>query len=296
VTPVRSAARTIPLGAFLITLLLRLSLRAQEPQPSYGPGESRAESPPGSASESEPELAEPSEQEREQLAWQDTDPRREGAAVITLSGELAIQDPQSASAQSREVGGGFHLAVVGRGRKWPLLFGLGIGVTYLDYSSQAGPREGFVFKQDTTLSRSLELRHVDLIVRVQPWWGRVRPYVEGSFGLAGLWDASAWTASDGTTLDSSEKQRSVSYLTGASVGLDVVLWTLSDDELDATHLLLSVGARRLYTGPMTWTWVVLSQGSDEARLSSVRERMRLWQPFVSLSLSFGTKPRPASVP
>ncbi len=241
--------------------------------------------------------AKASSEEAAQLAWANFDPRREGAGLVTVSSDLGILDPQSVTGRSRTIGGGFAAEVLGRGRRWPLFVGLGLGVLWLGQSRQPGPTlglsrpEGGFYFGATAIEHSLELRHAELLVRVQPWSGRLRPYVEGATGLAALWGSTTLRDIGGSALRRSESQRSVSFLVGVSVGLDVLLLKLSEDVISCWTLVLSAGVRRLYTGAMAIPAFAVDE-AGEARISSAHERMRLWQPFLALTINTHTNPRP----
>lgn len=127
-------------------------------------------------------------------------------------------------------------------------------------------------------------------MRVQPWRGRVRPHAEGAFGLAGLWSSTALRDVSGADLRRDESQRSVSFIAGVGVGLDVSLLTLAEHTIFRSSLMLSAGIRRVYTGNMALP--AFAADDETARSSTARQRMRMWQPFLALALSVETKPRP----
>jgi hypothetical protein len=120
----------------------------------------------------------PSEEEEAELAWANLNWRDEGAVLASLHGELGIFDPNASSPNEHALFGGGSLQIAARLANWPMLLGLGGGATWTKSTYRPGPAyfgsvpSGDFYFGPTTQHATVELRHVELLVRVQPWWGR----------------------------------------------------------------------------------------------------------------------------
>jgi len=257
-----------------------------EAQPSSDPSALPPDTPPDEAAvapggtrrdpstrDEEVEIIEPA------LMWR----RSHEAAVLSIAGVLPVLPAGQLDAR-RTKGFGFDLQFLAAGRGWPVLLGLGGGNLYLKYSSKTQwedwhwegdwPFEDVRYtKGSTTTTHSTELRHAEVLVRFQPWWGRVRPYVETAFGLSVLWQ--------GMTVDSEvvRAKRSAAVLYAATLGVDVQVLSRRD------VIVLSVGARHLRTGPLRQHTYVANAAGEIVRRSH-RESLALWAPFVALSIAY----------
>lgn len=228
------------------------------------------------------------------------DPNSEGLGVGGVALDLGILDPDRSYGQ-HDVGLGFSVQVVGgRTRWWPLMFGLGAGLLLFGGTTQDGPVTGYVtddggFWIGTTREhRSVEIRHAELIVRVEPFWGRVRPFVEGAVGVAALWHASSLrTGFSDEEIVSNDKQRDASVLFGGTLGVEWELWPMWEHLEDSYSLVLTTAVRRWYTGPMERPQYV-GNPEEELRTETSREMLAMWIPIVALSISGDSRrPRPA---
>ena len=206
------------------------------------------------------------------------DPRTEGTAVGSLVLNLGLIGPDRLH-RSYEAAAGFSVQVVGKRTRWPVMVGMGGGVLALDDSFWFGT---------TTKPHALEIRHAELVMRVEPFWGAVRPFAEGLFGLAVLWQTLTLQTSTGDELDSIEQQRDAAALFGLSLGVDVRLLSLQPRATHAHDLVLTLGCRRMYTTPIER--VAYANDDDGAVYAwSVRVPLAMWQPFVAVSFSFDTR-------
>jgi hypothetical protein len=226
-------------------------------------------------------------------AAQNPDARGTGVGSVGL--DMGILDPDSTH-DKYHLGFGFNVQVVGgRTGWWPFMFGLGGGFITFDSTTQDGPITGYVdddgsFGIATTSDhRSVEIRHAEAIVRIQPWWGRVRPYVEGAVGLAVLWHASSLrnTASN-EVIAYADEQRDASVLFGGTLGVEWELWPMWEHEAYSYSLVLTTAVKRWYTGPMERPRYVGS--ADEAlRTEGQHEMLAMWVPLIALSISVDSR-------
>lgn len=230
------------------------------------------------------------------------DPKTRGTGVGSVALDMGILDPDTTH-EKYHLGFGFNVQVVGgRAGWWPFMFGLGGGFITFDSTTQDGPTTGYVDEDGsfgiatTTDHRSVEIRHAEAIVRIQPWWGRVRPYLEGAVGLAVLWHASSLrrTTSNDVIADSDE-QRDASVLFGCTLGVEWELWPMWEHEAYRYSLVLTTSVKRWYTGPMERPRYVGS--ADEAlRAEEHREMLAMWVPLIALSISVDSRSPRKGVP
>lgn len=221
------------------------------------------------------------------------DKRTEGTAVLALALDVGFLDPDGTQS-NRDGSVGFSMQIVTKRTRRPAMIGLGGGLMLFGGSAERGPTaasvdaDGSLVIGRTTESRSTQLRHAELIVRVEPFWGVVRPFAEGSFGLAVLWQSAKLTDSSGDDLLVQERQRDFGALFGVAAGLDIPLLSLWPKQSYASDLVLSLGCRRLYTSRMERpTHEVAADMSPRAR--DVRSGLAIWQPFAALAISFDTR-------
>lgn len=94
---------------------------------------------------------------------------------------------------------GWSLQLGAGPKRYPVTVGLGAGVVTTASRSDAGPtgvwvHDGVVDFGPTTLTRSVELRHVELVLRLEPDWRRVRPFVEATGGVFQYWTTTSMSA------------------------------------------------------------------------------------------------------
>lgn len=238
------------------------------------------------------------------LAAEGASPRNnEGWAAVAATGEMALHAPD---AGARPVGLGFGLEIFFRRAAWPVSLGFAYGQTTFGRASEGGPFVGYVQDGTLTLSttdivRSIELRRADLLVRLQPSIGKVRPFLQGGFGLAGLWETAELEGPDGEVLRREETQRSVSYLYAATAGLDIELARGDPSPGGTGSLLLTLGVRRAGTGQMNRIDFRANDGGAAVVRETKHEALNLWIPFASITVAFDSRmaarrgSRPASV-
>ncbi|MDB4975152.1 MAG: hypothetical protein JWN48_3493 [Myxococcaceae bacterium] len=215
--------------------------------------------------------------------------RSQGALVLSLAGELAFVASGAITGEPKVVGG-VEGQLLGALRGWPLLVGLGAGSVVLERARRAeyGPwgwqrDEDSLLPQygrSSTITRhSLQLRHVELVARFQPYWGVVRPYLESFVGVGSLWQ--------GTKVNSElvEKTRSAAVLYGATLGLD---WQLFPQALLNEHfVVLTLAFKRLHTGQLTRKASVASEADRTIPAAGlhVRDSLALWTPMLALGIA-----------
>lgn len=220
-------------------------------------------------------------------------PAQSGTAVASLAGELGILDP-GAGFGSRDIGGGFSLQIVGSPRRWPVMVGLGGGLLIFDSASEGGPvvasfdGDGTFSIGRSTVTRTAELRHVEAVVRLQPFWGLARPFIEGQLGLAAVWRTWRWESHDGKVLSSAEEQRTLGLLYGASIGIDWRLGPRASDPSNGVAFVVTTGVKRAYTTRMERP-LFMADESSEPREQTVRSPLAMWVPFVGIALTLDSR-------
>lgn len=216
-------------------------------------------------------------------------PFDQGLGVASLSGDGALLQP-SGYRRKLMPGGGLSLQVIGRQRTWPVMIGVGGGVLHFLPNGQAGPRltlDG-MRSVDTRVSRGLDMRHVELIVRVERFWGAVRPFAEGSVGVAVLWSTARLLGAHDAELGSGDKQRNITALFGLSLGVDFRLWSSGKGRHGTWDLVMTTGIRRWWTSG----FVLPSYHTNEAgrlQIDQSRRGLGLWMPFVALSFAIDSR-------
>lgn len=215
------------------------------------------------------------------------DPRTIGTAVGSLVLDVPMLSPDDA--HPRYVPGvGFSFQIVGGRERWPFMFGLGGGILLFDGSSQSGSLTGyqgadasFTFATTEHVTTS-EIRHAELVVRFQPYWGVVRPFLELSAGLGVLWHGDRLeNSATGETIANHDQQRSAGVLFGAALGLDFRLHT-AHPVTQTNNIVLSVALRRWYNGPM--------ERPELSAEASARSLLAMWVPFVGVAITMDNRP------
>jgi hypothetical protein len=217
----------------------------------------------------------------------------EGRGVVTLAGELEIVDPSKLTPAGHVLAGGLSVQAVLGLEPWPFMVGLGAGFLRFAERDLSSPRAGnleddpYVVGTTRPVSTS-ELRHAELVLRIEPWWGRVRPYAEGIFGFATLWDTSVVQDDRNNDIVTRDEQRSIALLYGVSAGVELRVLSLGTYQAAHSDLTVAIGVKRLWTGTMEQE-VRTVTADNERRTSTVESGLRIWCPFVTLSVSVDSR-------
>jgi hypothetical protein len=227
-------------------------------------------------------------------------PEQEGTGVMWAAGEFAVLDPDAAFGDYAYAGG-FSLHVVGGRHTWPFMIGLGGGMLQFDASSARGPEVGYTSVNNgfvccrTTVDRSVEIRHAELLLRVQPFWGVARPYVEFAFGFAALWHMNNLNDKYGDTIASRDEQLSVSYLYGGSLGIDWRIYTGRRGPSWTAAIVITTGVTRYYTGAMGRPRY-LADIDAQPIVTKLDAPLSLWMPFIAIGISGDSRPGAHTLP
>ena len=209
-----------------------------------------------------------------------------GAAILTLSGQVGVLGP-SAGALEPHTGGGASFAILLRRLDWPVFVGFGAGLIMFDASMRTEVRSGTTFEaEDGTLTittstsygsyadHTAEFYHVDFPFRFQPFWGLVRPYVEGVVGIG--------IVNEGVHRPElhSDRTAGVGALFGATLGIDWRLYTWGPNREFQWDLILTTGVRGLITTPVPRpTFASLAEPATD------NEPLKMWVPFVGIGFA-----------
>lgn len=227
-------------------------------------------------------------------------PAQEGTGVMWLAGEFAMLDPDAAFGEYAYAGG-FSLHAVGGRHTWPFLIGLGGGILVFDASSARGPAVGYTSSDNgfvccrTTIDRSVEIRHAEFLLRVQPFWGIARPYVEMALGFAALWHFNSLNDRYGGTIESRDEQLSVGLLYGGTLGIDWRLHSFGRGPSMTLDIVLSTGVTRYYTSSMERPRY-LADIDQQPRVTKLDAPLSLWIPFVAIGISADSRPGSHTLP
>jgi hypothetical protein len=227
-------------------------------------------------------------------------PEQEGTGLKWLAGEFAILDPDAAFGEYAYAGG-FSLHAMGGRHTWPFMIGLGGGILIFDASSARGPSIGYTCQDNgfvccrTTIDRSVEIRHAEFLLRVQPFWGVVRPFVEVALGFAALWHFNSLNDQYGGTIASRDEQLSVSFLYGGTLGIDWRLHSSGPGPSWTADIVLTTGVTRYYTGAMERPRY-LADIDQQPTVTKLDAPLSLWMPFVAIAISLDSRPGSHTLP
>jgi hypothetical protein len=198
------------------------------------------------------------------------DARAEGIrGYAQVAGDLGFVS--GVRTQGSAVAPGFHLEFGAGPTALPVTLGVSGGIYFLDYGSwndgtSISFRDDGVAVMPHSGSYSLELRHIELVMRVQPDWERVRPFASASIGYAGAY----FNQTDGnyegdTSLDGA-------LLRGVSLGIDFE--PSRRKKGDKGFIVLTVGVRGWETGQLRYDYPDVPSGS-----------LRVISPFIALSIA-----------
>lgn len=208
--------------------------------------------------------------------------RTKGCGVFAASGELGFLPPGEI-ATTRTTTGGFDVAVLASGSRWPVLLGIGGGVHYVhrEYDLTAAVPTDDGSTRLAAASSSLQVRHIQGIVRVQPFWWRVRPYLEGFFGFGGLW--TELTLDDPTIVPGAEfepeRARKAGMYFGGAAGVEAQVI----GRADGPGLTVSLGVRRIYAGP--YDHIQVDRTAPAPNTVGTSSILALWAPFLSIGVT-----------
>lgn len=227
-------------------------------------------------------------------------PEEEGTGVIWLAGELGVLDPDAAFGE-HAYAGGFSLHAVGGRRSWPFMIGLGGGLLSFDRESTGGPLIGYTSSDNgfvccqTTIERSVQIRHAEALLRVQPFWGIARPYAELALGFAVLWHFNSLDDKYGDTIASRDEQLSVSVLYGGTLGVDWRLHSFGRGARWTADIVLTTGISRYYTGPMERPRY-LADIDQQPVVTKLDAPLAMWIPFIAIAISADSRPGAHTLP
>lgn len=153
----------------------------------------------------------------------------------------------------------------------PLTIGLAYAFYILDH--QTNYRTSYsngVFGERYHPSRSLELRQLEAVVRLQPDWPKVRPFVSASVGYVGAWySQSQPNYAVETSLDGA-------LVRGVAIGVDLDPWTKSgaSGRRSSGAVVLTIGLRGSETGQLDLRYPDVPTGS-----------LRVIAPFIALTIA-----------
>lgn len=128
---------------------------------------------------------------------------------------------------------------------WQFEFGVGPRVLPLTLGVAMG--EWFLQNENSAASvYSVDVRHVDLVLRLEPDWRWVRPFVSASVGVAAL-----YLTPTGDFGHEDAEQQDLALNRGLSLGVDLELWGRRRNGENGTGALtLTLGVRGSETGPL----------------------------------------------
>jgi hypothetical protein len=211
----------------------------------------------------------------------------EGRAYVAFDGQAAVaRGEMSRLVPGLTPGWDFRFGVGLRGI--PLTVGLGGGA--LAYSSQsfAGP-SGIFSRGDevgfgpTTLDRSTEMRHFDLLVRLEPEWRWIRPFAEATVGTAQFFVSTRLSTDwQGLELESAEASKSPTLGWGWAVGLNVEPFQIYSSPQGTLGLAFSAGLRGFDSLPVQYS--VPLPNDPQGRFLAARSRFQMLAPFFGVVL------------
>jgi hypothetical protein len=211
----------------------------------------------------------------------------EGRAYVAFAGQAGIaRGEMSRLVPGLTPGWDFRFGAGLRGI--PLTVGLGGGA--LSYSSQsfAGPSGVFSRGDEigfgpTTIVRSTEMRHFDLVARLEPEWRWVRPFAEATVGTAQFFVSTRLSTDwQGLELDSAESSKSPTLGWGWALGLNVEPFRIYAGPQGTLGLAFSAGVRGFDSLPVGYS--VHLPNDPQGRLVAVRSRFQMLAPFLGLTI------------
>jgi hypothetical protein len=173
------------------------------------------------------------------------------------------------------------------------MLGLGGGLMSFWASDEPGPTVGYLVGSSLELTgthvvRSLELRHAELLVRLQPLFWRVRPYLEAELGLGFIWQTARLRSDLGDRLESDDRLRGVAVLYGATFGVDWMIFPQSAHGSVTYALGLTTGIKGVGTGPVP----AMDYAADAGRhlsASTTSEALHMWTFFIGATLCLDSR-------
>jgi hypothetical protein len=208
----------------------------------------------------------------------------EGRAYVAVDGQVGVARGEMARlAPAVTPGWDFRFAAGLRGI--PLLVGLGGGALTYSSRSFAGPTGVFgrgdeVGFGPTTLERTTEMRHFDLLLRLEPEWRIVRPFVEGTIGTAQFFTAYRLSTDwQGLDLSATEHGKGIAFAWGWAVGLNVEPWQIYSGRQGTLGLVISAGLRGFDSRPVDY-----AIDDPQGRLLAARTPFEMLAPFVGVAI------------
>jgi hypothetical protein len=153
---------------------------------------------------------------------------------------------------------GFQFEVTGGPKRLPFMLGVSGGVYY----PGSGSSNSAAYDGDH--GYSLELRHIELTMRLEPDWERVRPFASASMGYA----SAVLTRGSGDNEEDTELDGAL--IRGVSLGLDFEPWKRSGN---GGAVVFTVGVRGWETGQLRYDFPDIPSGA-----------VRVVSPFFAITL------------
>jgi hypothetical protein len=212
-----------------------------------------------------------------------------GLTVWVPQGELARHDATTT---------GWSLQFGAGPKRLPLMLGLGAGALRTASRSDAGPRGVWVHDDTTdfgptTVLNTVELRHVELILRLEPDWPRVRPFLEGTAGFCQYWTTTTMSA-DWTGGVVGGGESAADYAPAFGLGGGLIVSPLRPLRVapgaDGTGggelaLALTLGVRLVRGGGLAVATPLTPDGASTT-LAPARAALDAVAPYASLTVNF----------
>ena len=217
---------------------------------------------------------------REAWAWKGRGYLAFDRQAAVARAETAERQPSVRSGWDFRFGGGVHGI--------PLTLGLGGGALVYSTQSFKGPTGVFTSGGEvgfgpTTVVRTTEMRHVDLLVRLEPEWRFIRPFVEGTIGTAQFFTSHHLSTDwQGFTVDQQERGDMLAFAWGWAVGLNIEPTRLYSGPRGSLGLAVSIGLRSFSSTPLQFSLPIPDDA--DGRLLRMRAPLDVMAPFLGLAI------------
>ena len=172
---------------------------------------------------------------------------------------------------------------------------LGLGAGLLVFGTTRKPGPGVLWSDGSSLAfttseivRSTELRHAEAVVRFEPFFWRVRPFVEAYLGFAVVWSTAKLVGADDAVIESAERQHTIAMMYGATLGLN---WNVVGARPGTSMMRvdLTAGIKRLMTTATDSIDYAQGEGSRVV-VNPDRSPLGMWAPLLGITLVMDTRP------